>query len=104
MTLRLKGYKENFVPIDSDSGIVRVYACGPTPYDEAHLGHARSSLAADVVCSRFIAISNKARQANVKQTRVNFSRLGRENTQVEKSRKFMWNQKFLVQQVTVDAS
>jgi cysteinyl-tRNA synthetase len=39
--------KVEFVPIKPDE--VRIYVCGPTVYDHAHLGHARSSLSFDVL-------------------------------------------------------
>ncbi len=43
----LSKQKEEFVPIVS--GEVRIYVCGPTVYDDAHLGHARSALAFDLL-------------------------------------------------------
>ncbi len=39
--------KKSFEPIQP--GIVRMYVCGPTVYDKAHVGHAMSSLVFDVV-------------------------------------------------------
>ncbi len=39
--------KEEFVP--RRAGEVSIYVCGVTPYDEAHLGHARPSVFFDVV-------------------------------------------------------
>lgn len=39
--------KERFVP--REAGKVSIYVCGVTPYDEAHLGHARPSVVFDVV-------------------------------------------------------
>ena len=39
--------KIKFVPIKDD--IVKIYVCGPTVYDDAHLGHARSSVAFDLL-------------------------------------------------------
>ncbi len=39
--------KEDFVPIDSDN--VRMYVCGPTVYDRAHLGNARPVVVFDVL-------------------------------------------------------
>lgn len=39
--------KERFVP--RSEGEVSIYVCGVTPYDEAHLGHARPSVFFDVV-------------------------------------------------------
>lgn len=38
---------EDFVPIDSSN--IRMYVCGPTVYDRAHLGNARPSVIFDVV-------------------------------------------------------
>ncbi len=39
--------KEKFIPIEDD--LVRIYVCGPTVYDDAHLGHARSSVVFDLL-------------------------------------------------------
>jgi len=39
--------KEDFVPIDADN--VRMYVCGPTVYDRAHLGNARPVVVFDVL-------------------------------------------------------
>lgn len=39
--------KEKFEPIES--GKVRMYVCGPTTYDQSHIGHARSYVFFDVV-------------------------------------------------------
>jgi cysteinyl-tRNA synthetase len=39
--------KVEFTPIDNN--LVRVYVCGPTVYDNAHLGHARSAVAFDLL-------------------------------------------------------
>jgi cysteinyl-tRNA synthetase len=43
----LRGGKREFVSIEP--GRVRFYACGPTVYDHAHVGHARSYVVWDVV-------------------------------------------------------
>lgn len=43
----VKKAKVEFVPIKS--GEVRIYLCGPTVYDNAHLGHARSAIAFDLL-------------------------------------------------------
>ena len=39
--------KEPFVPIDEKN--VRMYVCGPTVYDEAHIGNARAVVAFDLL-------------------------------------------------------
>ncbi len=39
--------KEKFTPLEDNN--VRIYVCGPTVYDDAHLGHARSSIAFDLL-------------------------------------------------------
>jgi cysteinyl-tRNA synthetase len=39
--------KEDFVPIDPDN--VRMYVCGPTVYDFAHIGNARPAIVFDVL-------------------------------------------------------
>ena len=39
--------KEEFVPIEP--GKVRMYVCGPTVYDKAHIGHAMSAIVFDIV-------------------------------------------------------
>src|SRR5690606_8543699 len=39
--------KEDFVPIDETN--VRMYVCGPTVYDYAHIGNARPAIVFDVL-------------------------------------------------------
>lgn len=41
--------KDKFVPIDPEGKTVMWYTCGPTVYDDAHLGHARNYVSTDVV-------------------------------------------------------
>lgn len=43
----LTGKKEEFVPVEK--GIVKMYVCGMTVYSDAHLGHARTYLAFDII-------------------------------------------------------
>lgn len=46
-TNTLSGLKEEFIPIDPS--VVKMYVCGPTVYDRAHLGNARSAVVYDVL-------------------------------------------------------
>ena len=46
--------KVEFVPIKEKQ--VKIYVCGPTVYDDAHLGHARSALAFDLLRRTFKAL------------------------------------------------
>ncbi len=39
--------KEAFVPLDPSN--VRVYVCGPTVYDDAHIGNARAVVVFDLL-------------------------------------------------------
>ena len=41
--------KTPFIPIDWRNRRVTWYACGPTVYDDAHLGHARNYVSTDIV-------------------------------------------------------
>lgn len=41
--------KTPFVPINGDGRRVTWYACGPTVYDDAHLGHARNYVTTDII-------------------------------------------------------
>lgn len=41
--------KNAFVPLDPTGRSVTWYACGPTVYDDAHLGHARNYVTTDIV-------------------------------------------------------
>ena len=43
----LGGKKEQFEPLEP--GRVRMYVCGPTVYDDSHIGHARSVVVFDVI-------------------------------------------------------
>ncbi|MBP6219391.1 MAG: cysteine--tRNA ligase [Oligoflexales bacterium] len=43
----LTGNKEPFSPLEKD--LVRIYACGVTPYDECHIGHAMQAIFFDVI-------------------------------------------------------
>ncbi|KAL1970895.1 hypothetical protein VTN77DRAFT_2729 [Rasamsonia byssochlamydoides] len=41
--------KVPFIPIDPEGKKVTWYACGPTVYDDAHLGHARNYVSTDII-------------------------------------------------------
>lgn len=41
--------KNDFVPIDPEGKVVKWYNCGPTVYDDAHLGHARNYVTIDIL-------------------------------------------------------
>jgi cysteinyl-tRNA synthetase len=41
--------KNDFVPIDPEGKVVKWYSCGPTVYDDAHLGHARNYVTIDIL-------------------------------------------------------
>lgn len=41
--------KTPFIPIDPQGKKVTWYACGPTVYDDAHLGHARNYVTTDII-------------------------------------------------------
>ena len=43
----VKRKKVEFEPVKSD--FVRIYVCGPTVYDDAHLGHAKSAISFDLL-------------------------------------------------------
>src|SRR6478735_7329125 len=47
LTNTLTRRKEDFVP--TDAGNVRMYVCGPTVYDFAHIGNARPAIVFDVL-------------------------------------------------------
>ncbi len=53
----VKKRKLQFEPIKP--GEVSIYVCGPTVYDDAHLGHARSSLAFDLLSRTLRALGYK---------------------------------------------
>jgi cysteinyl-tRNA synthetase len=54
VTNRLTRQKEEFIPLVD--GEVRMYVCGPTVYDHAHLGHAKTYVSFDVV-NRYLRFS-----------------------------------------------
>lgn len=41
--------KNKFVPIDPEGKAVKWYTCGPTVYDDAHLGHGRNYVSTDIL-------------------------------------------------------
>ncbi len=51
--------KEHFIPLNEHS--IGMYVCGPTVYGDAHLGHARSAIAFDLVFRYFKHLGYKVR-------------------------------------------
>lgn len=51
--------KVEFKPIDE--GVVRIYLCGPTVYNDAHLGHAKSAVSFDLLRRVFINLGYKVK-------------------------------------------
>ncbi|AEB08151.1 cysteine--tRNA ligase [Desulfobacca acetoxidans] len=49
--------KEAFIPLKP--GIVQIYACGVTVYDDCHIGHARSAVVFDVIVRYLRFLGNK---------------------------------------------
>ena len=47
ITNTMTGEKEEFKPLENKT--VKMYVCGPTVYDHAHIGHARSAVVFDVI-------------------------------------------------------
>ena len=41
--------KDDFVPIDPTGKMVTWYGCGPTVYEDAHLGHAKNYVSTDII-------------------------------------------------------
>ncbi|VBB83961.1 Putative Cysteinyl-tRNA synthetase [Podospora comata] len=41
--------KNDFIPVDPTGEIVTWYACGPTVYEDAHLGHAKNYVSTDII-------------------------------------------------------
>lgn len=41
--------KDRFIPTDKEGKAVTWYTCGPTVYDDAHLGHARNYVSVDIL-------------------------------------------------------
>ena len=50
----LNGKKETFEPIDSNH--IKIYACGPTVYNYAHIGNARMAVVFDAFVRTLKAI------------------------------------------------
>jgi len=48
---------EEFIPLDKEGKKVKMYVCGPTVYDNAHLGHARCYITWDVLY-RYLKFKN----------------------------------------------
>ena len=59
ITNSLTGKKEEFIPIHA--GQVGMYVCGPTVYNKAHLGNARTFMTFDVIARYFRYLGYKVR-------------------------------------------
>ncbi len=64
LTNSLGGKKEKFIPIDSKS--LGMYVCGPTVYDDPHIGNARPLVVFDVL---FRILKNNFGESSVKYVR-----------------------------------
>ena len=62
LTNNLTNKKEKFVPLDKSN--IRMYVCGPTVYDDPHIGNARPLVIFDIL---FRLLKNKYK--NVKYVR-----------------------------------
>ena len=51
LTNSLSNKKEKFVPIDEKN--IRMYVCGPTVYDDPHIGNARPIVVFDILFKIF---------------------------------------------------
>ena len=51
LTNNLTNKKEKFIPIDEQN--VRMYVCGPTVYDDPHIGNARPIVVFDILYKIF---------------------------------------------------
>lgn len=40
---------DGFVPVDPAGKLVTWYGCGPTVYEDAHLGHAKNYVSTDII-------------------------------------------------------
>ncbi|KAK4179225.1 tRNA synthetases class I (C) catalytic domain-containing protein [Triangularia setosa] len=41
--------KDDFIPVDLSGKLITWYACGPTVYEDAHLGHAKNYISTDII-------------------------------------------------------
>ena len=55
LTNNLSNKKEKFIPQDKNN--VRMYVCGPTVYDDPHIGNARPIVVFDILFKIFKKIS-----------------------------------------------
>ena len=51
LTNNLTNKKEKFVPLDNSN--IRMYVCGPTVYDDPHIGNARPIVVFDILYKIF---------------------------------------------------
>lgn len=53
--------KKQKLKFEPENDIVRIYLCGPTVYDDAHLGHAKSAISFDMIRRVLIALNYKVK-------------------------------------------
>ena len=58
--------KESFIPIDENN--VRYYSCGPTVYNNIHIGNARAFVCADLLAKVLKGIYKKVTFVSVSYT------------------------------------
>ena len=63
----LGNIKEEFIPIDFNH--VRIYACGPTVYNYAHIGNARMAVVNDLLVNVLKTLYSKDDYLVYKETR-----------------------------------
>lgn len=53
--------KKQKLKLNPEGDVVRIYLCGPTVYDDAHLGHAKSAISFDMLRRTLIALGYKVK-------------------------------------------
>lgn len=53
--------KKQKLKLNPEGDVIRIYLCGPTVYDDAHLGHAKSAISFDMLRRTLIALGHKVK-------------------------------------------